>query len=117
MNSTTKDTMTGPPISASTQTKSKLKAFQFIEGRPASDKYDNDADKENWPIELGTENSKGIPKSQGDSVPLKTNQTPKLTQSKACPPSTPATRLPLAVLVGNSDDGLKRAMARNISPD
>lgn len=109
--------MTGPPISASTQTKSKLKAFQFIEGRPASDKYYNDADKENRPIEPEIENSKNIAKPQGDSVPLKKNQTPRLAQSKKCPPSTPATRLPLAVLVGNSDDRSKRAMTHNISPD
>ena len=109
--------MTGSPISASTQTKSKLKAFQFIEGRPASDKYDNDADKENRPIEPEIENSKNIANPQGDSVPLKKNQTPRLTQSKKCPPSTPATRLPLAVLVGNSDDRSKRATTHNISPD
>ncbi|KAF2460868.1 hypothetical protein BDY21DRAFT_314684, partial [Lineolata rhizophorae] len=31
-----KDIVTGPPISPSLRTKTKLKAFQFIEGRPTS---------------------------------------------------------------------------------
>ncbi|OCL09990.1 Dna2-domain-containing protein [Glonium stellatum] len=116
-NNTTKDAMTGPPISASTQTKSKLKAFQFVEGRPTSNIHGNDADKENRPFEFGIEASKDKTKSQRDTIPLKTNQTPKLVQSKTCPPSTPATRLPLVDLVGNSDDGSKHATTHNISPD
>lgn len=46
------------------------------------------------------------------------SETPKLVQSKTCPPpSTPATRLPLADLVGNIDDAHRHTMKPIVSPD
>ncbi|OCK83086.1 hypothetical protein K432DRAFT_196876 [Lepidopterella palustris CBS 459.81] len=125
-----KDVMKGSPIAASTQTKTKLKAFQFIEGRPAANNYENDADQENQPVEVEGQKPQAVPKSQGDvpqeaqvmsksqgDIPQKATQTPKLLQSKTCPPSTPATRLPLADLVGNSNDASRRGVIHNTSPD
>ncbi|KAF2808446.1 Dna2-domain-containing protein, partial [Mytilinidion resinicola] len=113
------DAMTGPPIDASTQSRTKLKKYQFIEGAPVVPPMEienGDEDKENQRDDAGAEEIDAVTKSQGDAVE-KTTETPRLPHSRTCPPSTPATRLPLADLVGNSDDISKHATARNNSPD
>ena len=38
-------------------------------------------------------------------------------ENKMCPPSTPATRLPLADLIGNPEDSSKRRMLNEITPE
>jgi DNA replication ATP-dependent helicase Dna2 len=80
-----------------TQTRTKLKAFQFIEGKPSVNSADNNADKENWHQRL--------------EAPKQTPVKPMHQMSVECansglPPSTPATRLPLADLIGNPDEKL-----------
>ncbi|KAF2762011.1 hypothetical protein EJ05DRAFT_194274 [Pseudovirgaria hyperparasitica] len=92
--------MTGPPIPPSKRTKSKLKAFQFIDGAP--------------PAEEEKENQCGTPDKQRQRS-CETLHNDKLHENVsmtvsplAPPPSTPATRLPLALLVGNSDDYLRK---------
>jgi len=102
------------PIAASTQAKTKLKAFQFIEGRP--ERRLTNADKEN------VENIALDVTDEKVTVPLPTEtkqvlETPKITQSKAFLPSTPATRLPLADLIGNADDSNKRNTALAKTPE
>jgi len=80
-----------------TQTRTKLKAFAFIEGKPSVDRTEDEADKENS---------------------LQQSETPKQTPVKpmrqvyaentitSLPPSTPATRLPLSDLIGNPEERL-----------
>jgi DNA replication ATP-dependent helicase Dna2 len=75
-----------------------------------------DADKENDGDGIGTGDMDTATRPQGD-VPQKSSETPRVGPSKTFQPSTPATRLPLADLIGNSDDALKHATTRNISPD
>ncbi|KAL1791820.1 hypothetical protein ACET3X_009571 [Alternaria dauci] len=115
--------VTGPPIMPSTQTRTKLKAFQFVEGTPTADSLPNrrDADKENRPAALGkTPKPMGTPKNnravKDVAAPIKT---PKLPTISDCPPpSTPATtRLPLADLVGNVDDSSRHAPQPDASPE
>ncbi|KAF2497298.1 hypothetical protein BU16DRAFT_559046 [Lophium mytilinum] len=61
------------------------------------------------------EELEAVPMSQRDAS-RKTTETLRLLPSKTCPQSTPATRLPLADLVSNSEDASKHATARNNSP-
>lgn len=104
----------------STQTRTKLKAFQFIEGTPAlEDRKRREEEKENLPIERRTKETPRASKVV-DTIEPRASQTPKLVQSKTCPlppPSTPATRLPLADLVGNVEDARRNAPKPIVSPE
>jgi DNA replication ATP-dependent helicase Dna2 len=94
------------PISPGTQTKTKLKAFQFIEGKPSGV---DDTDKENV-----VENS-DAPRMPQETPVKASKQETALAASRTLPPSTPATRLPLADLIGNPDDS--RVALQNITPE
>ncbi|KNG51259.1 dna replication helicase dna2 [Stemphylium lycopersici] len=106
----------------STQTRTKLKAFQFIEGAPSVETAkEREAEKENLPNapakapkSIGTPKANRVVKDAGNA-----NKTPKLPTVVDCPPpSTPATtRLPLADLVGNVDDSSRHAPPPVASPE
>jgi DNA replication ATP-dependent helicase Dna2 len=104
----------------STQTRSKLKAFQFIEGAPTVEtRKEREAEKENGHIDP---RRRETPKKSNMTrdTDHNTSETPKLVHAKTCPllpPSTPATRLPLADLVGNIDDSNRHAMKAMVSPE
>ncbi|KAF2866818.1 hypothetical protein BDV95DRAFT_583844 [Massariosphaeria phaeospora] len=110
--------VTGPPIMPSSQTRTKLKAFQFVEGAPTLESIrGRQAEKENIPVQSRRNPTPNTSKAI-ENVPQKTFGTPKLAQSKICPPpSTPATRLPLADLVGNIDDSTRHVVKPVLSPD
>ncbi|KAJ5027060.1 DNA replication factor Dna2-domain-containing protein [Bipolaris maydis] len=98
----------------STQTRTKLKAFQFAEGVPSvANAKECEAEKENLRSVPGKgSKSMGTPKMNKTPTDIGTgNKTPKLPTVVDCPPpSTPATtRLPLADLVGNVDDSSRHA--------
>jgi DNA replication ATP-dependent helicase Dna2 len=106
----------------STQTRTKLKAFQFIEGVSAvGTPKAREAEKENLPAALGkATRPMGTPKlSKVGKDVGNANKTPKLPTIADCPPpSTPATtRLPLADLVGNVDDSSRHAPQPVPSPE
>lgn len=106
----------------STQTRTKLKAFQFIEGVPTLETAkQREAEKENLPSVLeAAVKSRETPKASKISKDLATEQkTPKPPTIINCPPpSTPATtRLPLADLVGNIDDSSRHAPQPVASPE
>ncbi|KAK3044333.1 hypothetical protein LTS18_001560, partial [Coniosporium uncinatum] len=102
------------PIAASTQAKTKLKAFHFIEGRP-----------ERPPVDRILEDTENIAPGAAEDIaaedvlkPSKpASQTQTLPQPKTFPPSTPATRLPLADLIGNADDSNRRTTALAKTPE
>lgn len=73
------------------QTRTKLKAFAFIEGKPSSDRSKDEADKEN--NHRRTEAPKQTPVK-----PIR--QMNAEVRSESLPPSTPAMRLPLSDLIG-----------------
>ncbi|KAH0402072.1 hypothetical protein KCU89_g3521, partial [Aureobasidium melanogenum] len=89
---------TKPPIQPSTETKSKLKAFEFT----------RHPDKEN-PSTITTAPLSPVKHAQAPSSPIKTVQDRPL-------PSTPAMRLPLADLIGNAEDALRRPTPQEESP-
>lgn len=106
----------------STQTRTKLKAFQFIEGVPSvANAKEREAEKENLRSVPGKgSKSMGTPKASKTSIDIGAgNKTPKLPTVVDCPPpSTPATtRLPLADLVGNVDDSSRHAPPPVASPE
>jgi DNA replication ATP-dependent helicase Dna2 len=106
----------------STQTRTKLKAFQFIEGAPTVETAkEREAEKENRLAAKGkASTSDGMKKTvQASKDTGKTNTTPKPATSKTCPPpSTPSMkRLPLADLVGNIDDSSRHAPQPVVSPE
>lgn len=113
--------VTGPPIMPSTQTRTKLKAFQFIEGAPSIETaQEREAEKENLhaattriPKAMETPKTTKVVKDIN-----KTEKTPKPPSVVTCPPpSTPATtRLPLADLVGNIDDSSRHVPKPVTSP-
>ncbi len=106
------DTKTASPIKGSSQARSKLKAFQFIEGkpdRPAVSQQDQEND-----IAV----ARNVDTTEHDVTELPHNAvTADNIQSRIRPPSTPATRLPLADLVGNAEDAAKQSRALIHSPD
>lgn len=89
---------TKPPIQPSTETKSKLKAFEFT----------RHPDKEN-PSTIAAAPLSPVKHAQAPSSPTKTVQDRPL-------PSTPAMRLPLADLIGNAEDALRRPTPQEESP-
>ncbi|KAL1599589.1 DNA replication endonuclease-helicase Dna2 [Paraconiothyrium brasiliense] len=116
--------VSGPPIMPSSQTRAKLKKFQFIEGAPASNKMKRiDAEKENTVARRETKSptkKKRVDSHQSTNTEAteKTAQTPKPANTKSCPPpSTPGTRLPLAELVGNVDDSSRHVVKAIVSPE
>ncbi|RMZ68897.1 hypothetical protein GMOD_00002785 [Pyrenophora seminiperda CCB06] len=118
----TRQVATGPPIMPSTQTRTKLKAFQFTHGTPTVESVKaREAEKENLPAALGKPpRSMATPKANRVTKDVgTTNKTPKLPTIIDCPPpSTPATtRLPLADLVGNIDDSSRNTLPPIASPE
>lgn len=95
----------------STQTRTRLRAFQFVDAPPAIETaIETAAGKENQASGLGRMATKapGAMKDRG-----------KPATSKSCPPpSTPAMkRPPLADLVGNIDDSSRHAPQPAVSPE
>ncbi|TID21573.1 hypothetical protein E6O75_ATG04968 [Venturia nashicola] len=73
------------------QTRTKLKAFAFIEGKPSSNRTQDEADKEN------NQRRKEAPRQ----TPVKSiRQMSAEVRGESLPPSTPAMRLPLSDLIG-----------------
>lgn len=106
----------------STQTRTKLKAFQFIEGAPSvQSAKEREAEKENLRAASGKGSKPiGTPKANRTAKDAgSTNKTPKAPTVVDCPPpSTPATtRLPLADLVGNVDDSSRHVILPVASPE
>jgi DNA replication ATP-dependent helicase Dna2 len=94
------------PIAPGSQTRTKLKAFQFIEGKPS---VVDDAEKEN-------DVQKTYTSKNPQETPVKgSSQAAALAAPRNLPPSTPATRLPLADLIGNPDES--RSIAQNATPE
>lgn len=96
-----------PPIQPSTQTKSKLKAFEFA----------RHPDKKNTTTSAATQSS--LSPEKAPLSPSKQEKAPlspiKTAQEKPLP-STPAMRLPLADLIGNAEDALRRPTPQEESP-
>jgi DNA replication ATP-dependent helicase Dna2 len=104
----------------STQTRTKLKSFQFLEGAPTVDTARRrEAEKENLVAPLGKKSTSDGTTREPRSVKGTTVTTPKPATSKTCPPpTTPAMkRLPLADLVGNIDDSSRHAPQPIASPE
>lgn len=98
--------MPGPAFDPSSQAKTKLKAFQFIEGRPSPRPATNEGNKEN---------EDGAPEdAQQPAQEVLTDKTVETltvtTVAKGLPPSTPAARLPLADLIGMMEEPANRPM-------
>ena len=95
----------------STQTRTKLRAFQLDDTLPL------DPDKENRP-----ERASRLDETPKASKVVKdienAFETPRLPQSRSLPPpSTPGARLPLSDLVGNTDDTSRHAALAVLSPE
>ncbi|KAJ9647964.1 DNA replication endonuclease-helicase Dna2 [Coniosporium tulheliwenetii] len=105
--------MVTPPIKASSQSRSKLKAFQFVEGRPSSKLGLEGEDKENESVPAPN----GVDSACLDSAIRLQGKVSAPVQSKTAPPSTPAPRLPLADLIGNLDNASRRNITAVRSPD
>ncbi|EDU40155.1 DNA replication helicase Dna2 [Pyrenophora tritici-repentis Pt-1C-BFP] len=106
----------------STQTRTKLKSFQFVESASNAESLKAcEAEKENLPAALAKiSKSMATPKANRVAKDVSNNnKTPKLPTITDCPPpSTPATkRLPLADLVGNIDDSSRHAPPPVASPE
>jgi DNA replication ATP-dependent helicase Dna2 len=78
-----------------TQTRTKLKAFQFIEGKPSINPADDQTDKENAHQRLEVPKQTPVKPLRQKNVDNETND---------LPPSTPAMRLPLSDLIGNPEE-------------
>lgn len=115
--SITKQALPKSPIRVSTQSKSKLSAFQYGGSRQSSPK--KSPDKENEPIQtngIAADIDKLSSSPIKDGVKL-TVESPSVTHKAIPPPSTPAMRLPLADLIGNAEDALRRPPPKEQSPE
>lgn len=113
---TYKPAMAAPPIAASAETKSKLKAFHFVEGPEKSTacveegvRQDN-SDKENHSVVRASIAGCTV---DGAKQPSTENGPSKI--GKDCP-QTPLSRLPLADLIGSTEDPTNRA-GLDVTPD
>lgn len=106
-----KPAMAAPPIAASAETKSKLKAFQFLDDPHKSKESvevgvrPENSDKENQSVINASASVvgvivEGVAQSSTQSGPAKIR--------KDCP-QTPLSRLPLADLIGSTEDPINRA--------
>lgn len=117
-----------PPIPATAQSKSKLKAFQFVPGLP--DDQQEALNKEN--IEHKEDVSKDE-KMEESAVPIaevtsvnKSSSAPQATSAPTSAPQlpdaqtfpcTPGTRLPLEDLIGDFDENAKKPEPQDQSPE
>jgi hypothetical protein len=108
----------------SSQTRTKLKKFQFIEGAPDPQTMGRvDSEKENAvarkePKPAGAKQRVDSHQTTATEAAEKAAHTPKPASTKSCPPpSTPGTRLPLAELVGNVDDSSRHVVKIAVSPE
>jgi len=130
---------TRPPIPATSQAKSKLKAFQFIPGAPQEpvEAHDRGAEHEGKSVEKAhrairreADVSSNMPEaiSSAPQQVNKTAPTPQLASSEASKtppqlphantfPSTPGMRLPLEELIGNIDENARRPEPEEQSPE
>lgn len=106
--------MNPAPLAASSQSKAKLKAFAFAatEGGHPNEETPARAEEDK-------ENHAHIDEAYDD---VRTEQKPPSTQEKIPtgtpgPPRTPASRLPLADLLANSEDSAARGPKHDTSPD
>lgn len=93
--------MAAKPIDASSQSKKKLKAFQFAEGAPDITAGTTDEKENASPATAALDAQKASCKGGEGQQGISNRRTTK--PSTALPPSTPATRLPLADLIGNNE--------------
>ena len=99
----------------------EVKAFQFIEGRPSTKRrnspFIDDNDKENSAEQVSKPRHE-MQRSE-EKVPIHvSSQSEQPSSQKAAYPSTPATRMPLADLVGDADENVKGSKATNdVSPE
>ncbi|KAI9782713.1 MAG: Tripartite DNA replication factor [Geoglossum umbratile] len=117
---TSKELVDIPQVALSTQTKSKLKAFEFIAPSdtrkpPAAGSGHVDKENSNFPHDPTTEDA--VEESErGPLQPPSTQESVK-PLTKDCP-RTPAPRLPLADLIGtNGEDAPQRDTIQEISPE
>lgn len=96
----------------STQTRTKLRAFQLDDTLPL------DPDKENRPESAPKAGATPKTSKVVKDVDAAAFDTPRLPQSRPFPPpSTPGARLPLSDLVGNTDDTSRHASLAVLSPE
>lgn len=92
----------------STQTRTRLKKFQFVEGAPPVESA----------VLTATEHAEKENACVAADVSRKNPEAPKPATARVCPPpSTPSTRLPLAELVGNVDDSTRHMVSPVVSPE
>lgn len=116
-----------PPIPATSESKSKLKAFQFVPGHPTdpqttagkeNEQQVNDVDmsdtKQGSLAVVDAESSKGNEAPAGENKI--TTSAPQLQHAHTFP-CTPGTRLPLEDLIGNFDEHAKKPAPQNESPE
>ncbi|KAK5134417.1 hypothetical protein LTR08_006464 [Meristemomyces frigidus] len=124
-----------PPIPATTQAKSKLKAFQFIPGQPVevlseeprkSSEIKGSAPKEGQDVgdaamsgvatEKGASSAPQQPPEPTTSSQSRNTTTPHLPHANTFP-CTPGARLSLADLIGNFDEAARRPEPQERSPE
>lgn len=123
-----------PPIPATSQSKTKLKAFQFIPGQPeeasqaSGDKGKENASEEQSDVQQAdavigmVDKSSSAPQRRAEpgtssqTVTDDSKQTPQLPHANTFP-CTPGARLSLEDLVGNFDENAKRGEVKEQSPE
>lgn len=109
-----------PPIPATSQAKSKLKAFQFSGER--QDESSGEAISRNVNgAEIANETSSSAPAAAekpvfGDAAEDSSKPTPQLQHAQTFP-STPGAKLQLEDLIGNFEEGAKKSEPAEISPE
>ncbi|KAK5116012.1 hypothetical protein LTR62_000468 [Meristemomyces frigidus] len=107
-----------PSIPATSQTKSKLKAFQLIPGQPEELVRADEVVGQPSSDQSQGDEMLSVPTHtyERSSAPLATTKTPQLPHAHTFP-CTPGERLPLDDLIGNFDENAKPPVEEEMSPE
>ena len=106
-----------PPIPATSQAKSKLKAFQFTEQDSSEDKHEADTDNAKAPIETSSSAPVAAEKSACGEADTEDPKAPPQLPTAQTFPSTPAARLQLEDLIGNFEEDSNQEKPTEESPE
>ncbi|KAI9794693.1 MAG: Tripartite DNA replication factor [Piccolia ochrophora] len=112
---------TAPPIAIAAKTKAKLHAFRFVPSTKSLNTFD-DAPVVAQPMEEHQDDDQNVASEGAEMGAVPASQDIRVTDEgfvkpvKAVP-QTPATRLPLAVLIGNNEDSSNKGVGLQLTPD
>jgi DNA replication ATP-dependent helicase Dna2 len=106
-----------PPIPATSQAKSKLRAFQFAEEAPSENRDEAEAKEAGAVNETSSSAPVVAEKTVSENAAVDASQAPPQLPHAQTFPSTPGTKLPLEDLIGNFEESTAKVETNEVSPE